>query len=245
MQNRQANQIRSLQNAQTFLKDHADALGDVVATEPHTVLDESLVAIAEHTSVQNGHVRRAKSAVATQQVMRAALIRDHMAPISRIARLKLGDRAELVSLTLPKNVPGYERLAALAQGMALAAEPWADVFIKAGLKPDFIQSLRNTANAMIAAANARSSSKATVRTATSALGSKLAHARKSVNVLDAYVRSALVSSNPDLLEGWKLTKRIPQTGGSGTPAPAATQSPAPAPAESQSPTPASAPAAAA
>ena len=116
-----------------------------------------------------------------------------------------------MSLSLPKSQPTVERLAALANGMAQAAAPYADVFIRAGMTPDFIQALRTASDDMVQALKDRTQSKGKVRTATSALRNKLSRARKVVHVLDAMVKSALVG-NQDLLAGWKLVKRIPTPG---------------------------------
>ena len=85
------------------------------------MLDDSLVELADHASVQNGQSRAGVSAIARRHALRAALLRDHMTPIAKIARLELAGTPELVSLSLPKDRPTVERLAALANGMAQAA----------------------------------------------------------------------------------------------------------------------------
>ncbi|MES2177984.1 MAG: hypothetical protein V4550_08950 [Gemmatimonadota bacterium] len=225
MQTTQGNMLLSLENVKTFTRDNADALGGVVTTGVLTMLGDSITELSDHASVQNGETRAAKGAIARRHALRAALLRDHMTPIARIARLELAGTPELVSLSYPKGKPTVERLAALANGMAHAAEPYADVFIHAGMKPDFIQALRTAADDMVQALKDRTQSKGKVRTATSALRSKLIRARKVVHVLDAMVKSALVG-NQDLLAGWNLVKRVPQTRSSTAPA-ATTTTPAP------------------
>lgn len=229
MKTTQGNMLLSLENAQAFISENAAALGDVVTTGARTMLDESLVELSDHASVQNGQVRAGVSAIARRHALRAALIRDHMTPIAKIARLELAGTPELVSLKLPKDRPTVERLAALANGMAHAAEPYADVFIRAGMKPDFLQSFRTASDDMVQALKDRTQSKGKVRTATSGLHSKLARGRKVVHVLDAMVKSALVG-NPDLLAGWKLVTRIPTpANGAVNPTAVAPAVPAPTP----------------
>ena len=211
MNTTQGNMLLSLENAQAFLSENAAALGGVVTTGARAMLDDSLVELSNHASVQNGQTRAGKSAIARRQALRTALIRDHMTPIAKIARLELAGTPELVSLSLPKGQPTVEQLAALANGMAQAAAPYADVFIRAGMTPDFIQALRTASDDMVQALKDRTQSKGKVRTATSALRNKLSRARKVVHVLDAMVKSALVG-NQDLLAGWTLVKRIPTPG---------------------------------
>src|SRR5450759_425436 len=132
---------------------------DVVTTGAQTMLDDSLVELSNHASVQNGQTRAGKSAIARRQALRTALIRDHMTPIAKIARLELAGTPELVSLSLPKGQPTVERLAALANGMAQAAAPYADVFIRAVMTPDFIQALRTASDDMVQALKDRTQSK--------------------------------------------------------------------------------------
>lgn len=251
MQSEQGNILLSLQNVQTYLDENAAALGEVISPETRAALDNSLVELADHLTMQNGHIRFAKGEAAIQRGKREALIRDHMAPIARIAKLKLEDSPDLVALSMPNNRPSTERLAGLAYGMAKAAEPHADIFVRAGCKPDFVQGLRDAADDMLRSLRARNNSRGIVSEATSALGTKLARARKVVKVIDGFIRSAL-AKDPDALRRWKVVKRVPQPHtGSGTPT-AATQAPATgtvpivgAQAPSPAPAPAPAPVAAA
>lgn len=241
MQSAQGNTLLSLQNVQTYLNENADVLGDAVPANTRAMLDESIAELSGHVTAQNGYTRAAESALARRRARRAALIRDHMAPIARIARLELPNTPELVSLRLPKGRPTTERLAALADGMAQAAEPYADTFVGAGCKPEFIQNLRAAADDMLKSLHDRTQSRGKVRAATSALRTKLSRARKVVHVIDGFVASAL-ANDPDRLLGWKLVKRVPQPrtgdrghGVSSTKAPtgagaAASPTPAPAPA---------------
>ena len=247
MQSEQGNILLSLQNVQTYLSENAARFDQVISAETRAALDDSLAELSQHLAVQNGHIRFAKGVAAIHRGKRAALIRDHMAPVARIAQLKLEDSPELVALSMPNDRPSAERLASLAYGMATAAEPHADTFIRAGCKPDFIQGLSAAADDMVQSLRARINSRGIVREATSALDTKLARARKVVKVIDGFIRSAL-ANDPDALERWKLVKRVPKPHtGSGTPT-AATPAPAtgtPQIAGAPAPAPAPAPVAAA
>lgn len=207
MRTTQGNRLLSLQNIQAYLRENATLLGDAISAETRALLDNVAIELAEHAAVQDGHTRTAAGAVARQRARRAALIRDHMIPIARIARLTLEQSPELVSLSMPKGRPSAERLAALAEGMALAAEPHAALFVGLGCKPEFIQNLRAAATELLHALHDRAQSRGKVREATFALEMKLSRARKLVQVIDGFLTSALVDE-PDRLAGWKLVKRV-------------------------------------
>lgn len=209
MESKQGNTLLSLQNVQAYLSENAATLGDVISTETRAALDDSISELSEHAAVQDGHLRTARGTAARQREKRAELIRDHMAPISRIAKLKLENTPALIAFTIPKNRPSAERLAALADGMAKAAEPFADVFVRAGCKPEFIQNLRIAADELLATLHERALSRGIVREATSALHTKLSRARKVLHVIDGFLRSAL-ANDPDRLANWKLVKRVPK-----------------------------------
>lgn len=216
MQSAQANILLSLQNVQTYLNENEATLGGVVSPETRAALDDSVAQLTEHAGVQDAHTRTAKGAAAVHRTRRTALIRDHMAPIARIAKMKLEGSPALIALTLPRNRPSAERLAILADGMAKAAGPYADIFVRAGCKPDFIPSLQAAADDMMRSLRERAQVRGIVREATSALDTKLARATKVVRVIDGFIRSAL-ATDPDALERWKQVKRVPTPRtGSGT-----------------------------
>lgn len=209
----QGNVLSSLRNAQTFLAENSAVLGDVISGGAGTMLDAVITELEEHAATQDGHTRLATGAVASQRARRRALIRDHMTPIDRIARLLLLETPELVALRLPRGKPSVERLVALAGGMAEAAAPYAELFVEAGRKPTFIEDLHTAAGELLETLQDRAMSRSKVRTATSALQTRLAHGRRVVHVLDALVQSALVD-DPALLAGWRLAKRVRQPHGS-------------------------------
>lgn len=205
----QGNTLRSLHSVQGFLNENADKLGGVLSTGSRAMLDSAIAELEEHAAMQDGRTRMERGAVAIQRARRQALIRDHMAPIDRIARLLLADVPDLVALRLPRGRPTVERLVALADGMAEAAEPHAEVFIRTGRKPTFITDLRAAADALLQALQDRYVNRSKVRMATSGLQTGMSRARKLVNVLDTLVRSEL-ANDPDLLAGWNLARRVSQ-----------------------------------
>jgi hypothetical protein len=212
MQTTQGNVLRSLRNVQSFLDEHADKLAGVIKTGTRQRLDDIIVALSAYLSDQTGGLLAAKGSTQKQHALRQALLRDHMAPINRIAKVELPHTPELTPLLMPKGKPTLEKLAAAAYGMAETAAPHAAVFTGAGLPDDFITQLTGAANAMIASLGERSASRGKRRGATSGLKADLTAGRKIVHVLDTFVRSAL-KDDPALLANWNLVKRVEKVPG--------------------------------
>jgi hypothetical protein len=227
MQTTQGTVLQSLRAVQAFLEVNADKLGGVVETGARKRLDDAIKDLTAHASDQSGSFLASQGATLKQRTLRRVLVREHMAPVARIARADLPVTPEIEPLRMPVGRPTPERLAALAYGMAKAADPHASVFVAAGLPQDFIARLTAAADAMLAAINDRTQKRGTRSGATKGIRQKLVAARKIVHVLDALVQNAL-KDEPALLASWNLIKRVQRVGGRQAAAPAATPSPAPA-----------------
>lgn len=203
----QGSAFRALRAVQAFLDANATALAGVVSSGARKRLDDVIVALDGHAGLQSGSNLAARSATQTQRALREALLRDHMAPIAKIAASELPDSPELEPLRLPLGDPSPERLWALATGMAAAAAQHADVFTTAGLPPDFAAQLNTAADAMLASVDQREQSRATRIGATQGIKTLLSTGRKIVHALDALVKSVL-KSDPPLLAAWLVAKRV-------------------------------------
>ena len=152
MQTTQGSVLESLQAVQTFLTDNADRLAGVVKTGARQKLDEAIAELTTHAEEQQGSHLAAQGNTQEKRNLQLVLRRDHMAPIARIARAELPPTPAVEPLKMPKGRPTVARLAALADGMANAAAPFADTFISAGLPTDFIAQLRAATTALAAVA---------------------------------------------------------------------------------------------
>ena len=146
MQTKQGNRLQSLRSVQAFLDEYAGRLAGVVRTGARQRLDDAVTELSTHASEQTGSSLASQGATQKQRTLRAALLRDHMAPISRIAKSDLPQTPEIEPLRMPRGRPTHERLAAAALGMAKAATPFTGVFVAAGLPADFITQLESAAN---------------------------------------------------------------------------------------------------
>ena len=207
MQTTQGSVLESLQAVQTFLTDNADRLAGVVKTGARQKLDEAIAELTTHAEEQQGSHLAAQGNTQEKRNLQLVLRRDHMAPIARIARAELPPTPAVEPLRMPKGRPTVARLAALADGMANAAAPFADTFISAGLPTDFIAQLRAATTALVAAVAERNQNRGKRGGATTGLKQKLGRARRIVHVLDAFIQTAL-KDDQVLLSSWNIVKRV-------------------------------------
>lgn len=212
MRTSQGNMLLSLRAVEAFLDENAASLTGVIYTGTRQKLKDAIAELSGHASDQTGNALAAQGATRTQEAARRMLMRDHMAPITRIAKAELPDTPEVEPLRMPRGRPTAPRLAAAADGMAKAAAKHASVFIDAGLPTDFISQLNSAVEAMLAAISDRSQSRGKRKSATTGIKARLTAGRKTVHVLDAFVQTAL-KDNPILLSGWNGVKRVQQTAG--------------------------------
>ena len=226
MNTRQGNTIRSLVNVQEFVNTNVAELGGVEQTETKENLDTTITEVNTRVTNQNATLLTARGAAALEVTLRSELLKDHMAPINRIAKLKLQGIPQLTPFLMPRGRPTTQKLAGLAQGMSKAAESYASTFIKAGLPADFLAQLDSTIAALLQAQKDRSSSQAQGTGAATGLQALLTTGRRQVHVLDMLIRKTL-KNNATLLANWNAAKRVPTTAvRSTTPAAPATPTPA-------------------
>lgn len=209
MQSRQGNMLQSLRAVEDFLAANAATLDGIVNTGTRKKLAQTIAALETTVAEQAGTSVIAKGGTNRYLALRTALIRDHMAPIARIARAELPPNPEMTALRMPRQDWKMERLAAAAQGMARAAEPYTPEFVSAGLRPDFIARLTAAADAMVRSVSDRTQTRGRLTGATKGLATTLASGRKLVDAIDALVTSALADDRA-MLANWKRVKRVPK-----------------------------------
>jgi len=207
MQTKQGAVLESLQAVNTFLDENADQLGDVVRTGVRQRLGDALAELDTHATDQAAGSFVVQGATQRKYMLARQLRRRHMTPIARIARVELSTVPDLEPLKMPKGRPTPERLIAHAEGMAMAAAPFAETFIAAGLPADFIARLKVATGELRAVVTDRAQNRGKQRGATTGLKRQLSSARKLVHVLDAFVQTAL-EDNASLLASWDVVKRV-------------------------------------
>jgi len=212
MNKRQEKVFQSLRSAQSFLDTNADALASVVKRGAKTKLDTAITQLGTHAADQTGDHLLSMGLTRTKEWLCDSLIEDHMVPIARIARAELPDTPEMAPLRMPRGELSVARLVSHAEGMAQAAEPFTAKFIEWGLAPDFVARLHQAASEVLATIDNRTVARGNRRGATAGVEQQLRVARSAVNVLDAFVRSAL-RNDPALRQHWITASRVGRTPG--------------------------------
>ena len=207
MQSSQGNLLQSLRAVEEFLESNAARLNGVVNSGTRQKLAESIAALESYVTEQAGSSIESQGATRKNHALRRALVRDHMAPIARMARAKLPPMPEVDALRPPRPNWSIERLAAAAQGMAKTTAPFRAEFVKAGLEPDFVERLTAATEAMLQSVDERAMSRGRWSGATKGLKATLSSGRRLVDVIDAMIASAL-ADDPALLANWKRVKRV-------------------------------------
>lgn len=207
MHKRQEHLFHTLRAARDFIARHADQLGGVPASGMRKRLDEQIDALRVHIVAQSSAALGSRMCTQSLQARRATLIEDHMRPIACIACAELRDHPDLVSFTVPIRRPSPALLYASAMGMAMAAAPHAAVFIDAGLPPDFIDRLRDAANAMRDAVDSRTRERGVRSGSTAGIAETVANARRTVRALNALVRIH-IKYDAGLLAEWDGARHV-------------------------------------
>lgn len=213
MQTIQGRMLESLKAVQGFLEERATTLDDVATGPVRKRLDAIVAELETHVAEQSGSYLAAQGNTRRQALLRLALYRDHMTPISRIARADLPNTPEIQPLKLPRGRPSTEKLASMARGMSKAAAPFASVFVSSGLRADFLSRLDATTDELVQVSVDRSRNRGRRGGATQGLKTLLSAGRKIVGVLDALVKSAAATDSA-LIADWNMVKRVQRVGSS-------------------------------
>ena len=206
---KQSNRLQWLKEVQKFLDERAAELPGLSTTGMRKKFDDAVEEVSKLAATQTSADLRAMSTTRRLHSLTAALIEHHMTHVARIAKVALPPGPELVPLGLPKRAVTGERLAARARGMATEAQKYESTFVAAGLPSDFIQQLRDSADALTGLISQRKQSIAERGAATKLLGTEIREACRVVRVLDGFVKTT-GKDNPKLLVTWNIVKKQKQ-----------------------------------
>lgn len=216
----------TLLTVDAFLDAHAEKLPKATSTGIRQRFGETLAEITQHVQTQHASPLMAQGLTRTKQEKRDALLRDHMVPIARIARLSAAEVPELQPIKMPRGAPGVQKLLAEAEGMAVIAQQHRELFIAAGLRPTFVEDLQAAVEDIRSTLADRANRYGDQAGASKGLITGLVRGNKYKAVLDSLVRSE-AHGNAELLADWEIIKRVPHAPGrrkgKGETAPAAPQ----------------------
>ena len=208
----------TLVNVQQFLDANAAALGSVNTSGARKAVDDAVAILDENAVAQGEHRIRSTGETNKQRSLRRSLRKQYLRPIAKVAAASLGSVPEIASLRLPSDRLVGSELVDAANAMANAAEPHAEVFIEAGLRPDFLDGLRAMTQAMQTSLSGRADHVIRRRGSTIALRAGVASGRRALRLLDAVIEQQM-PDNAQLLAEWKAVKRIrKKTGATHVPA---------------------------
>ena len=207
MNTKQTYVLASLRAADAFLDDNAARIAGKLKPALRARLATAMTDLDNIITEQQSLTKAVTGSARGRAATRTALVRDHMAPIARVAALELSRIPAIAQFRMPKRRLSTEKLAAVAKGMARAAVPFTDVFTGAALPDDFIAQLNAAADAMLAFNKQRATHSNRRTGTTSGLGAKLREARTIVHAVDAIVRSVL-TDDPILLATWESASRV-------------------------------------
>lgn len=204
--------LDALVRIQRFLDANSAALGTVNTSGARTSLDAVVAQLSGHAADQGSHTISAIGQTKKQSSLRLRLRRSLMQPVVDMARANRDHIPDVADLRMPDSNMQGTQLVAAAEAMADAAAPYADVFVGAGLRPDFLDALRAGATALRDSLGVRAQHQNSRKGATIGLDAQAASARKAIRMLNAAVGQAL-ADNTELLTQWKSIKRVPKKPG--------------------------------
>jgi hypothetical protein len=200
------NLLSSFQRVQEFLSQHAvagapDGLGTQAAE-----LGDVVKRLSSEAVDQEAGGRFVRVHVKSQREMREALWKQHLQPISRVAREVFGVTGMDKAFRMPKHRSVNQPLIASARAMVEAARKTEEVFLTHGLRADFIAQLEQATTELETVRTARVESARRRVTATAAVKEQLKRGRKAVRLLNAILAPRL-AKDPELLRAWESARR--------------------------------------
>ena len=218
---------------QAFLITNDPVLGTINKSGMRADLDAIVDALGDSGGQQAAGRVNAIGETAKQRALRLALRLNHMQPIASVARAKLRTVPNFQAMTMPSPNTRVVSLLAHAHGMAEAAQPYAQVFVDAGLSQDFIATLTAAADAVKTSIDTRAAARGQRSSATGTLKNLENRARLVFKALNDLVVPILLAdvAHSGLLAEWKKARRVDSRGGpvAGVEQAARALSPAPAP----------------
>lgn len=207
MDKKQGRAFLSLLAVDSFLDNCAHELPRATSTGIRDRFRLALNNLLLQIQMQSGAPLLAQSLTAAKDAKRAALLRDHMAPIVRIARIEAASNTALSALRMPRGDPGVQKLLAHAAGMVAVVADHQESFIRAGMPADFIDRFEAAIDDIVATLTARSHQHGRRGGATAGIRAALVECTRCRDVLDAFIKSE-VHDQPVLLANWALVKRV-------------------------------------
>lgn len=194
--------LHSLRAAQNFLREYGHTLGTVAQSGLVQRLDAIIASVYDLTSERTVADLRYGSLTLTEESLRAALLRNHLTPIVRIARADLPHTPEFKVLRMPAGRPTLDQLVDAARAMAALAERFAGTFTAVGMPADFIDALHATVQGLLRTRDARIAARAQRHGAVEGLTAAISEGRSVLRAIDLLMSTEL-HDDAALLTNWR------------------------------------------
>ena len=202
----QTETLRSFRRVRQFIAENTPANAPASFGRQLTELDDVLAQLDRIGLDQEAGGRTTNAETRHQRELRITLLKQHLQPISRVAREVFGATGVDRALRMPRSRKN-EAILAAARAMAEAAEKEQERFVEHGLSADFIAQLRVAATALGGAMSARVGSQHRKVQATAAVHLQMKRGKRAVRLLDAVIVPSL-RANADKLAAWQSARRV-------------------------------------
>lgn len=200
--------LAALETARQFLDAKAALLGPINSTGARKTLDEVTETLKQLDQQQGQHRELAKGQRKVELQLAEAFRRKYLRPVIEIAQAKLPEETELLSdIRLPRGTLSGTGMASRGHQIASLAEPFAKVFVDAGLPATFVADTHAAADGLAVAVSTKGTHRAGRQGATDGIAKVVRKARRAVRVLDAMVKANLSLGEP-LVTEWRAAVRV-------------------------------------
>jgi hypothetical protein len=210
---RQKAALETGRKVQIFLRDNAEAVGNVSRAKYKDLLDAAITGMDESATVQEAMNVERTSRTKMKNKLRAELIDQHLKPIVAIANKKPTRTASIAGMRLPPQHASDGSLLTKAAAMAARAARYPDVFAAQQMPLNHVQHCRGKIKELRDELKRRDGCLMRHARATADLADYVSRVRNAIYVLNALVVKELRASAPGLLQAWKSAKRYPQKTG--------------------------------
>jgi hypothetical protein len=197
----------AIRRAQQFLDAHADIFGAINSSDARKKLDASLTKLDAVVDIQLSREREARGELQRQYVLERDLRDRQMMPVSKFARGTLAGVPNFAALTPSAGSRKGAALVDAARAMAVAALPYAKMFVSASFPADFVQQLTDAANTLQGSIDTRRRKLADRVGATAGVEAAVKEARSAALVIEGAV-GRIVQRGTPIFHEWKSVRRV-------------------------------------
>ena len=198
---------QSLRRSAQCLDDHSVVVGAVNHSAARADLDTANRVIESTVDEQGAHTRESHGEVSLRHKLERELIRWFLTPLSKFARVKLQGAPDYAALTPTAYQLRTERLVGSARSVATTAAKYQDELTAAMFPVDFLDRMRDKANAVEQSVDKAQSSRVKRGGATTKVKHALRSGRAAVATIDAALTPVLEADSRFARE-WRTAKRI-------------------------------------